>query len=298
MTALADVFARAPFDPLVRYALLAAGLLAVASLLGGAVRRDLAALTRPATGVAIAAALLASIGVDAAQLAMAAADALPIWAQGDWSRLPLWLLAIGYGPSVGVVAGALVIIADLGPGPLSTSSATLLLEIAAIGWLALGPSPRRTRWAAPLAIGLGWALASVTLGLAAWAAEGRTLAPDAFALGRIGAATAVVLAALVATVPSPGWWRRRVPGASDPVQLVHDDDPPRVVLPLRQHAPERTGERRARRHTSAWAPPRPPRPLTRPRGRRRRLSRVPRPTPHARPADAERLGSHRPVKRR
>lgn len=288
MTTVAEVLARAPYDPLVRYALLAAALLAAAALLGGWTRRDAVALARPSTWLAIAAALLAALGAEAGLAAWSSvaveggSTVPPAWAQADGSRVPLYLLAIGYGPTVGVVAGALVLVADLGPGPLAIDRVLLLLELAAVGWLALGPTPRRTRWGAPLAALGGWTLATVTLGLAAWASEGRALAWVPFVRAHLAALGGAVGAAVIATLPPARWWRH-VPGAAAPVRHVEDDERPRWIRPLRRPG----GRRRADRPTRWPSPPR-PRALVRARPVPRRVSPTVAPSDLIRPDASDR----------
>ncbi len=284
MTTLADLVARAAFDPLVRSALLAAALLAIASLAGGAARRDLSALTRPAGGVALAASLLAALGLAATTGALEAR--LP-GDLGAWTatpeRLPLYLLALGYGPGVGLVGALAWSATSPGPWLADVGQARLALEVVVVGWLALAPSPRRRRWAGPLAVLLGWALATATLGLAAWATAAGTSSWSAFWDAQRGAIAVLVATALIAAIPTRRWWRRRVPGAAPAILGTTAHEGVRWLRPLSLP----TRERRADRPSAPWPAPPSPAPLRRARRSRDRLPRPTTPAPLQRPPGPE-----------
>lgn len=230
---LLDIVARAGPDPLVRYALLGAAVLAVASLLGGWSRGDVRALRRPTTWIALATAIVAAVALTAAGDRIGATLEFG-WPLEGVRRLPLHLLALGYGPTVGALAGLAFAAVETRQWPLHGADALLALELAAVGWIAIAPSPRRHRLAAPLAVLLGWSLATATLGLAAWAAVGgpATLAALLSADGAV--ATGVLASALVTAFPSPRWWRGATPGAAPGVTGSRDDDGVRWQRPLRR----------------------------------------------------------------
>lgn len=286
MQPLTDLFTRAALDPLVRAALLAAGVLLVAALAGGLARRDALALRRPAPWLAVAVALLASLVlVEAGERLLSAvsgSDPIELASRG-WERIPLYLLALAYGPSVGLLAALATAFVQAGPWAFGAAEATLVLETAVVGWLGLGPSPRRTRWAGPLAIVGGWLLATATLGLAAWAADGRPIALEPFARSHRSGVVAVGLAALAAAGIPPGWWRRRVPGAADRIRMERDDERVRWLRPLARPTP-----RRDRRGGTSRPAPRTivPPPLRRPPRAPCRLGAAPIPEPLERPAAA------------
>jgi hypothetical protein len=255
-------------DPLVRYALLAAAILAAASLGGGWARGGPRALRRPATWAALAAAVLAATALAAAGDRIAAA--LAGAPEGAWPlegarRWPLWLLALGYGPSLGALAGLAFAAVEASQAGLRAGEAVLVLELATIGWIAIAPSPRRTRLAAPLAVLLGWGLADATLGLALRAADGAST-PAALVLPA-GLPPAVALGAAALALPGPRWWRRAAPGAAPGLTGAAPDVDRRLPPPLR----------RARRRKRRLVRARRPGPLRRAARPARRLAPPPRP---------------------
>ncbi|MDZ7707301.1 MAG: hypothetical protein U5J97_05290 [Trueperaceae bacterium] len=252
---LLDIVARAGPDPLVRYALLGAAVLALASLLGGWSRGDVRALGRPATWIALALAIVAAVALTAA------GDRIGATIQSGWPlegvrRLPLYLLALGYGPTVGALAGLAFAAVEARQWPLHGADALLALELAAVGWIAIAPSPRRHRLAAPLAVLLGWSLATATLGLAAWAALGGPATLAALLTTDDAVVTGVLASALFTAFPSPRWWRGAAPGAARGITGSQSDDGVRWQRPLRRST-ARTKRRRA------LTPARMPRPLRR-----------------------------------
>jgi len=264
---LLDIVARAGPDPLVRYALLGASVLAFASLLGGWSRGDVRAFARPATWITIALAIVAAVALTAA------GDRIDATLQSGWPlegvrRLPLYLLALGYGPTVGALAGLAFAAVEARQWPLHGADALLALELAAVGWIAIAPSPRRHRLAAPLAVLVGWSLATATLGLAAWAALGGPATPAALLAADGAVGTGVLASALLTATLSPRWWRRAAPGAAPGITGSDEDDGVRWQRHLR-----RSRERSARRR--ALTPARMPPPLRRP-PRRRRVGTPPR----------------------
>jgi len=264
---LLDLIARAGPDPLVRYALLGAAVLAVASLLGGWSRGDVRALMRPATWIALATAVVAGVALTAAGDRIGATLAIG-WPLEGLRRLPLYLLALGYGPTVGALSGLAFAAVEARQWPLHGADALLALELAAVGWIAIAPSPRRHRLAAPLAVLVGWSLATATLGLAAWAAAGGPATLSALLATDGAVAIGVLASALLTAVLPPRWWRRAAPGAVAGIVGARTDDGVRWLRPLRRRAKLRTRDR-------ALTPVRMPGPLRR-ASRRARSATPPR----------------------
>ncbi len=164
-------------DPLLVYSLAAAALLAFVSLVSGLGRLDLAALLRPLVLLR----LCAAVGV---AFALVATSELLLTDPGQRgllqgaARFPLYLMALAYGPTVGLAAGALFAAATaVGPFP-GWREAILCLELVVLGWLAIYPSPRSARWAGPLGAALAHLFAAGTAGVAflAWRDGDVTLA--------------------------------------------------------------------------------------------------------------------------
>lgn len=161
-------------DPVLLYCLAAAALLAIVSLSSGFRRADALALqnqrilVRVLGAVALAFVLrVLAEGALAAELPAPAAALLPAL-----HRFPLYLVALAYGPTTGLLTGVLFAAfasSTLLPG---AAEAVLALELAVLGWLAIYPSPRTTRWAGPLNAGLAYLLAWGTGGIAMLAVAG------------------------------------------------------------------------------------------------------------------------------
>lgn len=151
-------------DPVLGYGLLASLFLAAVSLSSGLARLDLVVLAR--VSVLLRIAFLVALAI-ALRALSETADSL-LWqgaAAGAW-RLPLYLLALGYGPSVGLLAAGLVAAFAVLSGGLSWYEALLALELVILGWLAIYPSPRRHRWAGPLNVAVAYGLTWLTGGVA------------------------------------------------------------------------------------------------------------------------------------
>jgi hypothetical protein len=164
-------------DPILGYSLLAALFLVAVSLASGWVRLDFLAVLRPLgllhVVLAVLVAVLLLVAVQALRPALAASDAewlrqlaaSAYWPAHGLSRLPLYLLALGYGPTAGLLAAGLF--AAFGAqGMPHWQEAVLGLELVLIGWLAIYPSPFRHRWAGPFNALVGYALAWLTAGVA------------------------------------------------------------------------------------------------------------------------------------
>lgn len=231
------VWARIAADPLLGYALLAGLVLAIAAWGGGLVRGDARALLRPAPWICAALAALAGLTlVVAGERAEAAGLAWPLHGV---RRLPLYLVALGYGPTMGLVTAALFAAVEGTRNAVTGAEAILALELLTLGWLAIAPSPRRTRFAAPVGIVLAWTLASATAGLAALAWTHRPLPADAILPALTGEAPGVLVAAAATGLLSPAWWRQATPGAAPGFARAGEvgvPDPPRTLLPLKRRA--------------------------------------------------------------
>lgn len=208
-------------DPLLLYSLAAAALLASVSLVSGLGRMDLAVLWRPRQLLLLCGAVAAAF-----LLVVAAENAEPglNGALVGVARFPLYLMALAYGPSVGLLAGVLFAAATAS-GPLpGWSEAILGLELLVLGWLAIYPSPRTARWAGPFDAVVAYVLTAGTAGLAflAWRdggagflavlSEQRALLP--------GLLIAWALLALV----GPETYRRRLPHSRIAPRSASQDD--------------------------------------------------------------------------
>ena len=162
-------------DPVLGYSLLAALFLALVSLAAGLARLDFLVLVRPGVviqlGVAVLfGSLLAFVGDSLATAVEAAGSedwlqrlVLPLAAV---RRLPLYIMALAYGPTVGLLAAALFAAFETTSAMPGLAEAVFGLELLVIGWLAIYPSPRRQRWAGPFNAIVAYLLAWGTGGLA------------------------------------------------------------------------------------------------------------------------------------
>src|SRR5690606_38990748 len=99
-------------------------------------------------------------------------DTLTVSLLAGLHRLPLYVVALAYGPSAGLLAAGLFSAfasSTLLPG---LDEAVLALELVVLGWLAIYPSPRSTRWAGPLNAALAYLLAWGTAGIAVMTSRG------------------------------------------------------------------------------------------------------------------------------
>lgn len=163
-------------DPLLFYSLLAALLLFGSALAAGWARRDVLAVFAPAALLRIGLGVTAAVGLLALQHGvvggleplMASLGITPLsatpgsWPLGGVSRLPLYVIALGYGPSAGLIAAGLY----AAFGGLGIEALLLGLELTVVGWLAIFPSPRRHRLAGPFNVLLGFSLVAASAGIA------------------------------------------------------------------------------------------------------------------------------------
>lgn len=169
---LSDVLTVLQTNPLAAYTSLAALLLAAVALLSGWALLDFLPLFRAkgltvVLGAVLLALLLSRLepGASATLTVPANANAFPVL--HGFSRLPLYVLALAYGPTPALVAAALFSGLSATTQLPGLADAVLALELCVLGWLAITPSPFRQRWAGPinvlLACLLSWSSAGVVL---------------------------------------------------------------------------------------------------------------------------------------
>ena len=204
---LARVLSAAGRDPFLLYTLLAALFLLAVSLWGGWRRRDFLGVLRPRGLLALTLAVLAGFGLT--------------WLLGDTetaleltvlSRWPLYLVALAYGPSAGLLAALLFAAFATRASLPGLPELVLALELTVLGWFAIAPSPRVHRWAGPLGLLLAYALAWGTGGSAMlhtltgngtrWATQWSFHAP---------LLPGLLASALLLLAVGPGFYRRAFP---------------------------------------------------------------------------------------
>jgi hypothetical protein len=181
-----EVFQR---DPFFVYTLAAALFLALVSLVTGWLRLDFLVLFQPRSllHIAIAAVLAMSVSLlsqtfSAPLTSTVTVNATPVKASAmkassstlatallslrGLSRLPLYLIALAYGPTAGLLAAGLFAAFATPSGTLSWAEAVLALELTVLGWFAIAPSPFKLRWAGPLNVLFAYFLAWATGGSA------------------------------------------------------------------------------------------------------------------------------------
>lgn len=213
-------------DPLVTYSLAATMVLAIVSWSSGLGRVDLAALAHPRVLLRVSGAVAVSFLLTTAARTLAPEvepRALAIALEG-LGLVPLYLVTLAYGPSIGVIAAVLSagFAADAAfPG---WREAILALELVALGWLAIYPSPRQARWAGPLDVALAHALAWGTGGVAWLALRGGGFAPAAWRTEVAAGVLPVAVAALVVGAFGPAFYRSAFPGSRiAPGRAARDD---------------------------------------------------------------------------
>ncbi|MEM6431830.1 MAG: hypothetical protein AAF708_21515 [Deinococcota bacterium] len=211
-------------DPLLTYSFIASGFLLVAALMSGLIRLDFLAIFHPQGLLIIVTCVFASIGlmffVDGLEQALAY---LPwLWVQnlpattfplaGTW-RLPLYLTALAYGPSAGLVSAGLFAAFAVASGTSSWQVALLAFELLVVGWLAIAPSPYTYRWAASLNILLAYLLSTITAGFALlqWQQGDITMVALWDLQGQVGGG--VLLSAGIVSYVSPALYARLFAGS-------------------------------------------------------------------------------------
>lgn len=259
--------------PLLGYSLLAATFLAAVSLLTGWLRLDFLPAYRPfgLLQITVAVALAAALMLLSSRLA----EIMPLdiaalsWLGDDYllagiSRLPLYVIALAYGPSAGLLAAVLYAAFGTQTGYFTWDVAVLALELLILGWLAIYPSPRDYRWAGPLNAFLAYVLAWSTAGLAllAWQKDTVTLT----SWWQQQTPGGVLLSILLLFVISPWWYRRNFrPSRIAPRYKLRRHDDPVMLEPL--------GVSQNREHDALSAPTIPA--LKRERPRKRELEPAP-----------------------
>jgi len=148
-------------EPVLGYSLLASLLLAAVSLSSGLARLDLVVLAK--ASVLLRVVILVALAAGLRTLSEGTDNALLQGViTGAW-QLPLYLLALGYGPSVGLAAAGLMAAITVSS---NWGEALLALQLLILGWLAIYPSPRHYRWAGPLNVALAYGLTWMTGGIA------------------------------------------------------------------------------------------------------------------------------------
>jgi hypothetical protein len=171
-TSILEVFQQ---DPFFVYTLVAALFLGLVSLVTGWLRLDFLVLFQPKGLFQIALAVIWAIFLTLLSQTLPAPFTVNA-ADSDTStslsilyglgRLPLYVIALAYGPTAGLVAAGLFAAFAATSGTLGWSEAVLALELTVLGWFAIAPSPRTSRWAGPLNVLLAYFLAWATGGSA------------------------------------------------------------------------------------------------------------------------------------
>jgi hypothetical protein len=198
------LIARAGVDPLVGFALLAAGVVVIAGLVEALIDGEPARLKRVRTWVMIPLALLIALGLETARL----------WAPTSDLNLeplvlaPLLVIAFAFGPLTGLILGGAWLGIDMSRGLFTLEAGHALLMLIAIGWIGLGRHrrDRHAPWLPATGILGAWLLASSTYSLALWGVahpgnHAQTLASQIAPPGLMW-----VVLAFAVTLPPSGFW--------------------------------------------------------------------------------------------
>lgn len=258
-------------DPVLAYSLAAALLLAVVSLFGGLGRLDLLALANPRATLRVLGLVALSYIVAVAAEALTASGSQAHGALTGLSRMPIYLAALAYGPTVGLLAGLLHAgFASTTPLP-GLPELVLMLELTVLGWLAIYPSPRSHRLAGPLNAVLAYALAWGTGGIALAATNGVSIDATALLAQHWPKLMGVAGAALLLALIGPDAYRRAFPDSriEPTTDARHGHGPAgaseRELRTFLTHPGALEREQRAARQLTL-----PDSPLTRPRRERQR----------------------------
>ncbi|MFO7546018.1 MAG: hypothetical protein R6W77_11055 [Trueperaceae bacterium] len=245
-----EVWNRIAGDPLLLYSLAAAALLALVSWSSGLGRADLAALLRPRILLRVAGAVAVSFLVTASARTFVGATQAPTLAAllEGVGRLPLYLVTLAYGPSIGIAAAALAVGFAAETALPGWREAILALELVVLGWLAIYPSPRQARWAGPVDVALAHALAWGTGGVALLAFRyGEVLPRRWWSEISIDLAPVAVAAALLLAF-GPRFYHLAFPGSRIVPEPRHEPTPGATVGSA---GPVRSGTRLAEADMSA-----------------------------------------------
>lgn len=215
MHALTPLLDAVQKDPVFAYCLLAAALLAIVSVVTGLVQLDIAVLFRPRLLLRVVVAIIAAFALwllgELLQRLLGVGPATTLVA--GVSRFPLYLVALAYGPLVGLVTGALFAGLRAGGGLFGWNEAMLALELAVLGWLAIYPSPRSSRWAGPFNAILAYLLTWGTGGLALLDSVTGSVTPATLWGQQQHAVLGVAVSAALLVLISPAAYARLFPGS-------------------------------------------------------------------------------------
>jgi hypothetical protein len=205
-------------DPLLAYSVAAALVLLTAALTAGFGRLDFVAVFHPHGLLALVSAVLASLVlmVLIVWLERSLLDLPWLWLNlperalplvGAW-RLPLYVVALAYGPSAGLAAGALIVAFSAQTGLPGWQEGLLAFELVTVGWLAIAPNPRVHPWAGTFNILLAHLLTLMTMGLAIlrWQQRPLILAELWQLAGEVSGG--VLLSALIVAYVTPAFYAR------------------------------------------------------------------------------------------
>lgn len=210
-----QVWERVAGDPLLLYSLAATALLAIVSWSSGLGRADVAALLRPRTMLRVAGAVAVSflITVAARTFADGSGTITAAALLEGVGRLPLYLVTLAYGPTIGIVAAALSVGFAADASLPGWREAILTLELVVLGWLAIYPSPRQTRWAGPFDVTLAHLLAWGTGGVALMAYRFGEFSPQRWRAEVSADLVPVAVAVLALLAFGPRFYQRAFPGS-------------------------------------------------------------------------------------
>lgn len=152
-------------DPFLFYTSLAAAFLAAVSLLAGWRRGDFIAVLKPQGLLHVSVAVLCGFALLWLRHALLEAEN-PLPQLESVSRFPLYVVTLAYGPSAGLLSAGLFAAFAASSSLPNWPEAVLALELVVLGWFAIAPSPRESRWAGPLGGALAYVLAWATGGSA------------------------------------------------------------------------------------------------------------------------------------
>ncbi len=199
-------------DPVLTYSLLAAAFLALVSLGSGWLRLDFLAVFSPRgllhVSFAVLAALLLLVLARALEGSLLTPNSITATPLENLSRLPLYVVTLGYGPTAGLLGAALFAAFNAQNDLPSYPEAILALELIILGWLAIFPSSHTHRWAGPFNVLLAYLLASATAGLAVLQFSGAELSFGLLWQIQRDGVLGLLISLLVLLVLGPGFYRR------------------------------------------------------------------------------------------
>jgi len=211
---LPQLWSAASADPVLFYSLASAVLLALVSWYSGLSRLDVAPLLNPRNLLRVLGCVALAFVLRAAPLStLLPPESLAATVLTGLHRLPLYVVALAYGPSAGLLAAGLFAAfasSSLMPG---LDEAVLALELVVLGWLAIYPSPRISRWAGPLNAALAYVLAWGTAGIAVMTFRGVFVDLGALANQHAPTWPGVAVACLLLAAVGPSVYRRAFPGS-------------------------------------------------------------------------------------